>query len=291
MSALLAQTRELRHLGRDGEAIRRHRALVAQPLDVAGLVGASAVAASATAAWWAFSGAIFGVWGRIMAALIPALGLESPALPLLKAGWIPAMKFGAAIPVVSTRLYPFGPITLHVPWPQVTAGPPSATVWWVTAAITGLGLLATRFASREQMPYVYLIRLALFIQVSALAYFKITARPFPYSLSGYLSDMLVTNFALISLTPIMFALFLYIFDFGLIKKLGLTALTMAHLTLLTPLQFLIQAYFIHHFSLLFLPAFYLLLGTPLNVMVFIAFYSWGMSWEERGERASTGAAP
>jgi hypothetical protein len=89
---------------------------------------------------------------------------------------------------------------------------------------------------------------------------------------------------LISGIPLLLGFTFYLFDFSWLKKLGLTALALLHLSLFVPLQYLLQAYLLNQFSLLFLPLFALVGGLPLDVMIVVAFYSWGMSWQERGSR-------
>jgi hypothetical protein len=99
-----------------------------------------------------------------------------------------------------------------------------------------------------------------------------------------MADMLAASLALLSTVPALLGFTFYIFPFGLLKKLGLTAMILAHLTLVAPLQYLVQAYFLYRCSLLYMPLFYMVLGLPLDVMMIIAFYGWGMSWEEvRGQ--------
>jgi hypothetical protein len=47
-----------------------------------------------------------------------------------------------------------------------------------------------------------------------------------------------------------------------------------------PLQALAHAYILHQ-SLLFMPVLFLLFGMPLQILVVVSFYSWGMSWRTR----------
>jgi hypothetical protein len=72
----------------------------------------------------------------------------------------------------------------------------------------------------------------------------------------------------------------YIFDFGLLKKAFLTAVTMVHLALFLPLQVLLQALFLQK-TVLFMPVLYIIFGMPVNILIIIAFYSWGMTWSFR----------
>jgi hypothetical protein len=54
---------------------------------------------------------------------------------------------------------------------------------------------------------------------------------------------------------------------------------MAYLIALIPMQFAAHAFVLHHTSLLFLPVLFFSFGLPLDVMTFIAMYSWGASWK------------
>ena len=83
--------------------------------------------------------------------------------------------------------------------------------------------------------------------------------------------------ALISLIPALFGATYYIFDFGLWRKFAVTAVTMLHLSVFLPLQILLHALVLHR-SILFMPVLYIILGLPIEVLIIICFYSWGMSW-------------
>ena len=52
------------------------------------------------------------------------------------------------------------------------------------------------------------------------------------------------------------------------------------------MQYILHAYALHHLTLLFLPLLYLVFGTFLDVMMFIALYSWGMSWRWQISRSA-----
>ena len=92
-----------------------------------------------------------------------------------------------------------------------------------------------------------------------------------------MQGLVTAEIALISTVPLLFGLTYYIFDFGLLKKVFLTAITMAHLALFLPLQVLLQALVLQR-TVLFMPILYIILGLPVNILIIIAFYSWGMTW-------------
>ncbi len=55
-----------------------------------------------------------------------------------------------------------------------------------------------------------------------------------------------------------------------------------HLSLFITLQMLLQAIVLHKL-ILFMPVLYIVFGLPLDALVVIAFYSWGMSWQPKAE--------
>jgi hypothetical protein len=64
------------------------------------------------------------------------------------------------------------------------------------------------------------------------------------------------------------------------KKAFLTAITMIHLALFLPFQVLLQALFLQK-TVMFMPMLYIIFGMPINILIIVAFYSWGMTWSFR----------
>jgi hypothetical protein len=52
---------------------------------------------------------------------------------------------------------------------------------------------------------------------------------------------------------------------------------MIHLSQFFPVHILLQATILQK-SVLFMPLLYIVFGLPVEVLMIIAFYSWGMSW-------------
>jgi len=95
-----------------------------------------------------------------------------------------------------------------------------------------------------------------------------------------MEGLMDSGIGIISIVPFLFAVTYYIFDFGFFKKLFLTFITVAHLTCFLPLQILLQALVLQK-SVLFMPVLYIIFGMPIDVLIVIAFYSWGMTWSFR----------
>jgi hypothetical protein len=124
---------------------------------------------------------------------------------------------------------------------------------------------------------MYLLRGILVVPGTALVYFALLPARFPHTPDSYMEGLVTAGIALISTVPLLFGLTYYIFDFGLLKKAFLTAITMTHLALFLPLQILLQALFLQK-TILFMPVLYIVFGMPVNILIIIAFYSWGMTW-------------
>jgi hypothetical protein len=146
--------------------------------------------------------------------------------------------------------------------------------------------LATFFSPGNWLPIIYLGRTILIVHGSALVYFALLPASFPHTPDSYLLGLITASLSFISIIPLLFALTFYIFDFGLINKAALTALTMMHLVVFVPLTVLLQALILQK-SLLFMPVLYIIFGLPVDILVVIAFYSWGMTWSFRGSLATS----
>lgn len=168
-------------------------------------------------------------------------------------------------------------IHFSIPYPRVESVAPVPELWWTVALAVLLLFGASFLLKNNYLPFAYLIRAALCVQVSALVYFAWSPAAFPHTSSSYLEGLVGYGIVLISFIPALFGLTYFIFDFGLFRKVLLTSLTMIHLCLFIPLQALLHAVILQK-SILFMPVLYIILGLPLDILIVIAFYSWGMSW-------------
>jgi hypothetical protein len=174
---------------------------------------------------------------------------------------------------------------------DVASGVPDFATWWATTVVTVLIFVVSFFLPKNEVPLIYLVRFIAVVQTCSQVYFFFTPETFPYTLSGYIAGIMLAGLALITLIPLLLGLTYNIFYFGIWKKLLLAVLTMGHLIVLVPLQYLTQAYILHHSSLMFMPVLFIIFGLPLDIMVFIALYAWGMTWKQhqysdlRGRRA------
>ncbi len=237
-----------------------HRAFLRLSVNTAESVVLILAPLTLTALWVYFSPVVSGAWSLILENGRLALGMPGETqIAIVRIDPIPAVP---------------------IPFLAVPAAPPSWITWIITAVVTVVAGFASLFLRGRFTPIAYMVRAVLIVQATALIFFLLP-RDFPYGIDDYTLAEMSAGFSLVALLPIVLGLVYFVFDFHVLQKIGLTVLVMAHLTLLIPLQFLLHAFLIHRFSLLFMPVLFIFFALPLEVMIGIAFYGWGMSWHDR----------
>lgn len=189
--------------------------------------------------------------------------------------WIDKLDFGAQ---VSTRSFDLGYFDLWVPTVAVEGHLPSLLVWWCTAAICMLAFLGSYLIRPYRfLPAIYLLRAVILLQTSALVYFAFIPASFPHALADYVASNLFAGLTLLALIPWILGVTYYLFDFALVKKVLLTFIITGFFVIALPLQYLLHVNLIAHGSLLLMPVLYLVFGLFVDVMAFIALYSYAMS--------------
>ena len=255
---LPADLEAIRHRGWRGGVITPHRAFVRLRLRPRSVVESAAIALLGTASWIALLPAVGRFWGYIFGFWAARLELKSDVI-LVPQGWGSHIHF--ALPC-------FG----------LAAGPASGTAWWITTGVTVLAFIASFLLAEEALPLAYLIRAFCLLQATALGYFAVASAHYPHDRPGYTVSMLVFSCILIGLVPMLYAFTFYSLNFSLVQKLFLTVVTIAHLVLFVPQQYMLHIYLVHA-SVLFMPVLYFVFGPFLDILAFVGFYSWGMSWK------------
>jgi hypothetical protein len=263
-SALLNPVEASRFQGHRGGEIFMHRALVHFRLGAMNLAASSALLVFFSAIWLSVLPLVCEFWNRVLAWGVVVLPLH------------------ARVDVAERQ---FGFLRLEIPYLRMTAILPTLGMWSLSCSVTLLLYAATYLMPKNLTPVVYLSRAVLIIQGSALVYFALWPVRFPHTPDQYMEALVTAILALITVVPSLYALTYYIFDFGLWKKALLTSMTMAYLTLFLPLQVLLQALVLQT-TVLFMPVLYIVFGMLMNVLLIIAFYSWGMTWSFRTARAA-----
>lgn len=211
------------------------------------------------------------------------------SLPRLCRLWNRALALGLSILPLNARLdvaeHHFRFLQLRIPYLRMEPVLPDLQTWSLACAITLLLFTGTFFLSKSLVPLIYLARGILLIQATSLFYFALWPTSFPHTPDSYMEALITAGIGLITVVPLLFGLTYYIFDFGLLKKAALTAMTMMHLAMFLPIQALAQAMVLQR-TVLFMPVLYIVFGMPVQVLIIISFYSWGMTWPFRpaGER-------
>jgi len=177
-------------------------------------------------------------------------------------------------------------LRLGVPCLRMEPFLPGLRVWALSCLFTLLLLVATFILPKSLVPIVYLLRAILLVETTALIYFALWPSLFPHTPDSYMDGLIASGIGIISIVPLLYGLVYYIFDFGLRKKAFLTFLTMAHLSVFLPFQVLLQAMVLQK-TVLFMPLLYIIFGLPIDILLIVAFYSWGMTWNFRSTRTSS----
>jgi len=222
--------------------------------------------------------------------IVLAIGLSFAwirALPLVARLWLAIFQFWINALHMEARVYMMPQhwtnlVQVSLPFVGVEAGTITPFTWTLTLFVTLAIFAATYWFNEDHAPWFYIVRALVLIQGSALIYFAFASARFPHDIPTYTMGMLSFGVILIGMIPIVLAFTYYPFDFSLGKKLALTLLLMGHLALFFPLQYVLQVYILHH-SILFMPLLYFAFGPFVDVLVFVCFYSWAMSWKSRSQ--------
>lgn len=203
------------------------------------------------------------------------------SLPFVCRFWVHMLKIGlnnlplrASLGVSGHRLSNF--LYFEVPYLRIEPVLPSSQIWISTCIVTLLLLAISYMFSNKWTPITYLLRAVLIIQISALIYFAVVPGHFPHSPDSYMEGLITSGIGLISATPFLFAFTYYIFQISALKKISLTLFAMGYLIVFLPFQMLLQALVLQT-TVLFMPILYVVFGMPLDVLLLIAIYSYGMT--------------
>jgi hypothetical protein len=252
-------TEQVRLRGHRGGVISVHRAFTHFRLGPRNLATSISLIIAFTAAWLCLLPRACNFWNHFLVWSVYRLPLSAR---------------------VEVANYQFSTFKLRIPYLSMEPLLPTAQTWSLICAVSLLVFAATFFLSERLIPIIYLVRGILLVQWSALIYFAFWPARFPHTPDSYMEGLMDSGIGLISIVPFLFAVTYYIFDFGFFKKLFLTFITVAHLTCFIPLQILLQALVLQK-SVLFMPVLYIIFGMPIDVLIVIAFYSWGMTWAFR----------
>jgi hypothetical protein len=248
----------MRRRGWGGGDILEHRALRVSPIQREKLVPAALLALALFVAYVVLLGPVARAW-------MTMLGY-----------WGSVVDIPGSVSLVHYDFY--GLLEFEVPFMSFASGLPGNAQWWGGLIFTLVLSFGSYAVPPVVLPLRYVLRLLAFFQGGAQIFFGLWPQAFPYDGAGYVHGMLIAQLMLIALVPIVLGFTYFVLDFGVLRKALLTVLTMLHMVLLVPLQYVVHALVIHHLSLLYLPLMFFVFGLTVNVLVFVSFYSWGVSW-------------
>lgn len=249
---------KLRRVGVHGSVIHTHRAMATFPLHPANLLYVIMIPLVLVSASLLVFPHIVKLWGDLF---LLALSL---------------MDLPGDVQVRSLQVLPF--YYLDIPSFAMDVAWPATRVMVITGVVTLVLFVVTFLFPPGFLPLSYLLRVICFMQLTALAWFACASGPFPYQLSGYIEGLLRAGIVIVVLVPLLYAISLFLFRMSLVRKLLISGMTMVHLMVFIPLQAVVHASLVHFCSFLVMPVMFFLFGILLDVLVIIAFYSWGMSW-------------
>ena len=160
----------------------------------------------------------------------------------------------------------------------VSALMPSNFALLITALVALGGLVLSLNMKNKTLPLKYPLRIVCVVQLVALLYFWLVPASFPYSVARHSEELMTIGFVGMLATPVMLAVGYYILNQSLLIKLFHTALILGFFTLMIPHQVLAQAFIMQHLSVLFMPLLYICFGAVFDALVFVALYSWVVSY-------------
>jgi len=264
LHALQRKIDDMRFRGFGGSAIQLHRSMYQIKLSRTNLLGSLALPAVFTVVLLCLLSPILALWRGLFEFWLPRISPQGS---------------------VALRQVDLGAYYLDLPFPLLPAGDPGDQLWWITLTGCVLAWLATFLVSRDRfLPLQYIVRACLLVQATALIFFHYLPGEFPYDSARYLGDALTMALIFLFMMPWGLGATYYMFGFSLWRKVSLTVCTVAYFAVAFPMQYLLHAYVLHHLTLLFLPLLYLVFGIFMDVMMFVALYSWGMSWARADAR-------
>lgn len=232
---------------------------------------------------------------RLFTTLLLSLGglaLVLSALPLLGQAWQLAFSWmrdylGIQAPLGDQQFFAPGGISFTLPVIAVTTplpGQQTLMIAGIAAAVVALlsFLLPVRFT-----PLKYFLRLLVLLQASSIGFFALSAEPFPYRLMDHVFVLQTAGLVVMGLVPLVLGLTLHVFDLAFWKKLLLTLGILAHLAVFVPLQAMVHIWLVLHATAVVMPVLFLIFGLLLDVLVFVSFYGWALSWRGELERKET----
>lgn len=180
-----------------------------------------------------------------------------------------------------------GGLSVSLPVIAVTTPLPDTRALVIAGIVSAL-VVALSFALPARFtPLKYFLRLLALLMGSAIFFFAVSAEPFPYRLTDHVFVLQTAGLVVMALVPLILGLTLHVFDLAFWRKAFLTVAILAHLAVFIPLQVTVHIWLVIHGTAVLMPMLFLVFGLLLDVLVFVSFYGWALSWPGELERRET----
>lgn len=236
----------------------------------------------------------FTLWRLFTTALLSAggLALVLGMLPRIGLAWQRIFEFvrdtlGIDAPLGDQLFALPGGLRFTLPVLAVPTPLPDARALLIAGGVSLVAFLASFALPDRFTPLRYFLRLLALLQATAIGFFALSTETFPYRLQDHVYVLLTAGLVVMGLVPLVLGLTLHVFDLAFWKKALLTLMILGHLAVFLPLKVLVHVWLVLHATAVIMPALFLLGGLLLDVLVFVAFYGWALSWRGELERGDT----
>jgi len=249
-----------RQRGHRGGAIPQHRSIWSLKLPLHRLGLGVLIALGFTGLLALLQAPLAAFWSWQVLGWLDALGLDGQFAPALLQG---SSLFTLPVPQVDMALSDVSLVSL--------AGHGLAcVVVWVAAG----------WLPDSGKPGTYVLRAMVLIHGASVLYFALWPGSFSHSVTGHVRAGLQQSWMLLLLAPWLHLCTYYLFPFPVWQRLALTAVTLAYLALLAPLQYATHAVLLVLAGPVLMPLLHLLFGVMVPILGLVALYGWGMSWHD-----------
>lgn len=252
---------DMRFTGYAGTTIKMHRAFLTMPLRQIDIASALVLPLIFDALLLVLTDPLIDLWHAMLVFLTRQLGFDA---------------------IVTARTTDLGPVLVSFPNLDITAlSPGTGTLIMTFLATAAIWLSTMLMQPARYLPIIYFLRALVLVMWTAILYFAFFSAVVPIQLTDYMGKSLAASYVLMALVPWLYGIALYIFDFSLLHKVGVTLVTLCYLAVFVPMQYLLQLIIFHYGSILFLPISFMAFGTFLDVFIIVAIYGWGMTWKSK----------
>ncbi len=249
-----------RYRGHTGRLIRRHRALRSLDVQTSSIVHPLGLTIAALALVICSRNIITQAWANIIAFWCKSTGIEIAV----------SMR-----PALAARVFRYSVPELKLPSPL-----PGYDTLASSFALAIAAMLVAYICLRRFLPVAYLIWAIGMIHLCAIATFYFSPTAFPYTIGGHVSGSLEVALMLLVMIPLILMVAYYPLNFSLGRKVGLTLFMLGMVFLFTPHLYACHIVMMSSHSVLYMPILFAIFGALPIMVIIIAIYGWGMSWEQ-----------